>query len=114
MTTDPMLLLIWHTFLSSAAGVALLQWLKKAKWFPWLQQVGTTLPNRIGAILVAIAGVTGIHYVYDPVGHSLLIPNFTWAAIGAGLWHWAQQFIMQEFVYQATSNKTAVTPVSGK
>lgn len=96
---------LWHMFISSAMGVALLQWLKKAPWFPFAKQVGTKKMNRVLAIILALFGATGISYVWNPQQHTLLLTNLSlWGVINA-LWHWIQQFVLQETVYQATANR---------
>ena len=96
---------IWHMFISSAMGVALLQWLKRASWFPWAQQAGTKTSNRVMAIIIALFGATGISYAWNPENHTLLLMNLSFWGVTNALWHWIQQFILQETVYQATANR---------
>ena len=97
----------YHMFMGSAIGVFLLQYLKNAKWFPWAQTAGTKYVNRAMAIIIAILSATGIGHVWDPAAHTLMFTNLTVGGIAIALWHWLQQFIMQETVYQATANKAA-------
>lgn len=99
------LALIWHMFIASAMGVALLQYLKKAQWFKWAQVVGTRTANRVISIVIALCGATGVGHVWDPHAHTLLLTNLSLLGIVTALWHWLQQFVLQETIYQATANK---------
>ena len=100
---------LYHMFMGSAIGVFLIQWLKNAKWFPWAQATGTKTANRIVAIILALFGATGVHYVWDPTAHTLLLTNLTVVGIVTALWHWFSQFVTQETLYQATANRNGVT-----
>ena len=101
------------TQVSSAATVVyLIQRLKSATWFPWLQKEGQVWAKR-GLSLVAALGIhTGISYVWNPVptpegGHILAITIPPAAIIAIGLWHWFNQYVMQELIYQGTANRTS-------
>jgi hypothetical protein len=93
-------------FTTSAVAVWLLQKLKTATWFPLVQQ-GRAWLNRAASIVLAGVGAVGVSYTWAPNpmgGHMLTvaIPTLSVAALGA--WHWLNHFVMQETIYQATSN----------
>jgi len=98
------------TQVSSAATVVyIIQRLKTAKWFPWLQHEGQVWAKR-GLSLVAAFGVhTGISHVWNagevPGGHVLIITIPPLTVVAIGLWHWSNQYIMQELIYQGTVNR---------
>jgi hypothetical protein len=93
-------------FTTSAVAVWLLQKLKSATWFPLVQQ-GKVWLNRVASIVLAGVGAVGVDYTWTPNpqgGHmlTLAIPTLSVAALGG--WHWLNHFVMQETIYQATSN----------
>lgn len=102
------------TQLSSAAILVWgLQKLKSAKWFPWLQHEGQVVLKRTISIAAAIGTHTGISYVWSPIvsdaGYhtlALTIPPLT--VIAVTFWHWLNQYILQELIYQTTANKLSV------
>lgn len=99
------------SFTSSAVAVFLIQKLKKASWFPWLQD-GRAAISRAVSIGAAAVSALGINYTWapNPDGtHNLVLMNLSLAAIALGFWHWLNQYALQETVYQATVNKVAVT-----
>lgn len=106
---------ILGTQLSSAAMVVyMMQRLKNASWFPWLV-AGKAKLSRSISIIIAFFVHIGIGYTWDPVldasGNrhlSLAIPAA--GALAVGVWHWFNQFVMQELVYQVTANK--ITPTT--
>jgi hypothetical protein len=97
--------IIWHIFITSSIGVALLQYLKAAKWFKWAQYVGTKNANRVLALIISLCSATGVHYVWNAKAGTLMLTGLTLTGIGTHVWHWAQQFITQETIYQMTANK---------
>lgn len=77
----------------------------------WLGKIGivqvmvSKIARIVGALVAAIATV-GIHFVWDPTAGSLTITGLTWAALGAGLWAWLQQYVVQTAMwkgYKATN-----------
>lgn len=104
---------LWHTFMVSAIGVFIVQKLKAAKWFPWAQQIGTAGANRVIAAIIALFGATGVTYVWNAQAHSLLLSGLSLVGIGTALWHWFNQFVAQEVMYQTTVNKPS-QPIADK
>jgi hypothetical protein len=99
------------SFTSSAVVVYVLQKLKSASWFPWLQ-AGRAMLSRAVSIGAAAIAAIGINYTWsvNPDGtHNLVLMNLSLASIALGAWHWLNQYAMQETIYQATVNKVAVT-----
>jgi hypothetical protein len=91
------------TFTSSAVVVYLMQRLKRAKWFPLVQEDRAKL-NRLFSIGAAAIGAMSVEYVWNPSTRNLGIHIPTlWVAI-VGLWHWLNHYAMQETIYQATAN----------
>jgi len=86
-----------------------LQALKKASWFPVLNESSTTMLKYFWAAVTSLLAITGLSYVYDPAAHTLLIQNFSLTLVLNAAWHWLTQFVMQEGWYQAVFNKVEPT-----
>lgn len=101
-------------FTTSAVFVWLLQTLKSASWFPWLKKNQAKV-TRLWSVALAGLGAVGVSYTWTSMSgqQGVFIAWPGWIPIGIGLWHWLNQFAMQETIYQATANKTpqgGVTP----
>lgn len=100
-------------FTTSAVAVFLLQKMKSAKWFPFLE-AGKAWASRIASVILAGVGAIGINYVWTThqgtAGIFIAWPG--WIAIGIALWHWINHYAMQETIYQATANKVMVSSVN--
>lgn len=100
--TDPTIL----TNLTFAAIASfIIERLKNAAWFPFVQQEGTLIASRILAAITAFASASGIHYAWSSDHTTLTLTNLSLATIGVALWHWLGQFIVQEGWYQAVISK---------
>lgn len=99
-------------FTSSAVVVYLMQKLKNAKWFPLVQD-GRAILNRIVSIAAAFLTAVGISWSWtkDPATglHTFAIANIGMWSMIYGVWHWLNQYALQETIYQATINKISVT-----
>lgn len=101
---------------SAAVVVYVIQRLKTAPWFTWIQNDSQVWIKR-GASLVAALGVhTGISYVWNAApgnagAHVLAITVPPLTVIAIGVWHWFNQYVLQELVYQATTNKGVAAKV---
>lgn len=95
-------------FTSSALVVYAIQKLKNASWFPWLQH-GSATVSRLFSMAAAAAVAIGINYTWNPQTRGLLITVPTISAGLIGLWHWLNQFALNETLYQATVNKVSIT-----
>lgn len=103
--------IVMTQFTSSAVVVWLMQKLKSASWFPFLQH-GRATVSRLFSIGVAFFVAIGIGYTWNTNSSgihtlTLTIPGLWGLAVG--VWHWLNQFVLQETVYQATVNKISVT-----
>lgn len=77
----------------------LIEGLKKASWFPWVN-VATERLNQWLGILAALAVTAGIQYSWTAETRELLIVVPTLAAVVGILWNAAIQWGMQQFVYK--------------
>ncbi len=93
--------------LTIAAGiVAFIQWLKKSNLpiFSWIN-AGTGRLNRIVSVVCAAASAQGIGVTWDTEKHALTLTGLTLAAVLGFLWHWIQQFGLQEWIYRSAIYK---------
>lgn len=102
-------------FTSAAIVVYAMNKLKTAKWFPLLQKDWTWI-NRGFSMFVAFAVSIGIHYTWtaDTIGggHTLTLQIPTLAVLGLSIWHWLNQYAMQETLHQITKPKDVAPPTS--
>lgn len=92
----------------STVVVVVMEWLKKASWFPWLT-VQSEKVNKLIAIFLAAITAIGIHYTYDASTATLTLTGISLAALGHGLWHWLQSYAVQETVYKGAFHKSEPT-----
>ena len=90
---------------SSAVAVWLIEQLKRAKWFPLVQQRGTALMARSLSVFAAAAGTAGIQWQWTSTTHSLVVTGLTLSAAMLFAWHVVQHFALQEWIYQSAINK---------
>jgi hypothetical protein len=86
---------------SAAISVALINWLKKSSWFPWITQEKTKV-MRLAAYVTAAVGAVGIHYTWNPAARTLSFDIPTVASMFAIAVAYVKSFAMQEITYQAT------------
>lgn len=106
--TQPAHLVADHTvttFGSSIVAVWAIEQLKKAKWFPVVQQQGTAFAARALSAIAAAASTVGIEWQWMPANHSLLITGITGSAVALLAWHLLEHFALQEWVYQSAVKK---------
>lgn len=87
-------------FTSAAIVVYALQWIKGAGWCQWLTMETESL-NRVVAAIAAAGSAIGIHAAYDTTGGVLTISGLTLAGVIHGVWHWANQFALQQLAFDA-------------
>lgn len=92
-------------FTSSAVVVYVMQKLKSADWFPLIQD-GRVWANR--AISIGSAGLIaiGVNYTWNPQTRGLLLIIPPLSVMAVGLWHWLNQYAMNEMLYRATVART--------
>lgn len=76
-----------------------LQWLKNAKWLPFVNQHSAAINHGI-MLLTSAVGATGVHYAYNAAAHSLTFTNLSFALVVSHLWLWAQQWTAQFLVHR--------------
>lgn len=99
-------------FTSAAIVVYAMNKLKAAKWFPLIQKDWTWI-NRSFSMFVAFAVSVGIHYTWTADtggGHTLVLQIPTLGVLGLGVWHWLNQYCLQETLHQITKPKEDVAP----
>jgi hypothetical protein len=101
--------IVLTTITSSAMFVLLIQWLKNAKWFPFLQH-GAKWASRTASIILAFVGKIGVSYTWDPTHRTLAFAGIpTVMGLLTMLWQVANHYALQEIIYQGAVNKPAVT-----
>lgn len=99
-------------FTSAAIVVYAMNKLKAAKWFPIVQEKRVTL-NRAFSVTVAFFVAIGIHYTWSAGaggGHQLVLEIPSVGTLALGVWHWLNQYALQETVYHATKGPEPVKP----
>lgn len=94
-------------FTSAAIVVYVMNKLKSATWFPLLQKDWVTI-NRAFSIVIALLVSWGIHYAWTADvsgGHQLVLDIPAWSTLGLTVWHWLNQYAMQETLHQLTKPK---------
>jgi hypothetical protein len=111
---DPTASVLFSHFTSAAVVVYLIQLLKSAKWFPWLQNEGQITLKRIVSIAGALGAHTGITYAWHSLGAGTATGGYQFivtlpplSVVAAFVWRWAGQWIMQEGWYKIVYNKVA-------
>lgn len=89
---------------ASAVIVYLIQLLKGAKWFPWLDD-GAKKVNRFIAIVLAGVGAVGIHTQFDSEAGILTITGLTVAGIVHGAGEWIRAVVFQELIYRGVVDR---------
>jgi hypothetical protein len=93
--------IVLSTFTSSAISVAIINWLKASKYFPWITKERTALLRAFSVIAASASGV-GINYLWNPTDHSIVVSGLTLANGGALAWAILRHFAMNETIFQAT------------
>lgn len=99
---------------STLAIVGGMQALKKAKWFPLVQQ-GQAVLNRIFSIAAALCTTLAIGYTWNPANNgTLILTGISVAAIAHGLFHVLTQFLYQETGYTGLQGLQALQKIAGQ
>jgi hypothetical protein len=115
---DPTASVLFSHFTSAALVVWIMQFLKNAKWFPWLQNEGQIWTKRFVSIFGALAAHTGINYAWHAGGilpngaaYQLVLNIPPLAVLAEFLWRWAGQYIMQEGWYKLVYDRMSIPGV---
>lgn len=98
-----------QTFGVGCVVVFLINWLKSARWFPFLQREWKTA-QRVWSVLLAAASAVGVHVIFK--NQTLTITGLSLTAVAVAGWAWLKAFAMQEFIYQATKQAKAAADTS--
>lgn len=93
---------------ATAINVYILQWLKGCSKVTWITAQTKNL-NRVLAVVLSGLKVIGIHAVWNPESHSLLITGLTLMGIITLAWHWFNSFVLQELMYRMAVKTAAPT-----
>lgn len=105
---------------SAAVVVWGIQKLKAASWFPWLKNNGQVWAKRLLSVGTALLTHAGISHVWNPApAGATFLGTITFtipmaSVMLVGLWHWLNQYVMQELIYQGTSNRSAAPTLEVK
>lgn len=99
---------------SGALCVFVIQELKR--WFPWIEGMQGWITRGLSA-LWALVSVILISYEWSPSANgggslTLVLPSLG-AALMA-IWHWANQFAVNEVIYRTTVRPAAASPAPKK
>lgn len=86
---------------TSGIVIFVINWLKKSSYFPWITAERTRLLRVLG-VMGAGLGSLGIHYVWNPQQHSLLLTGLSLTTILVSFVTWVKSFVTQEIIYRAT------------
>lgn len=94
-------------FTSAAIVVYIINKLKSATWFPLLQKDWTAINRGFSVVMAGLVSI-GISYTWtrNPGGtHQLVLAIPTLATLAFGVWHWLNQYALQETLHQLTKPK---------
>ena len=103
---------------SAALVVYALQWLKRSKLFPWITAETTTLNRWVGAAAAGLSAI-GIHLAFTatagtPGSYVITVTGLTLPNVLHGVWHWANQYALQQITYDAVTSKAVTAVPAGK
>lgn len=79
--------------------VALIQWMKHSRYFPWFTKEKVKLVRVVSVGLSFLAGL-GIHWVWDPQNGSLIVTGLSMTGLAISAWVAIKQFVITEMTYQ--------------
>lgn len=91
-----------------------MQALKKAKWFPLVQE-GQRILNRLFSVGAAICTSLAIGYTWNPANNgTLVLTGISVVSLAHGLFHVFTQFIYQETGYSLLQGLQAAQRITGQ
>lgn len=101
-----------QAFVGVLAAFAL-QWLKRQRWFPFLNAWSAKWWKITVSAIVAAASALGITYSYDPTIGRLVVDGLTWASIWNGLLAFGVSFLSQHLAYEGVARRVLPTKALG-
>src|ERR1700740_458896 len=80
-------------------GSGLLQYLKNAKFLPFINDHSAAI-NHLVLAGTSAAGAIGVHTAWSASSHSLTITGLSAASMAGGAWVWAKQWAVQYLVHK--------------
>jgi hypothetical protein len=102
------------TITTSGMAVAIINWLKGSKYFPWITKEKTWLLRGL-SLVAATASSFGIHYAWNASDHSLLITGLTLSSVLPALFALSKSLVVNEWIFRSTkpqSNPAVVAAVA--
>jgi len=91
--------LLTSQFTVAYIAAALIEWLKKQSWFPFVN-VDTSKLNRVFAAAVALLATVGITTTFDSEAGVLTLSGLTLGNIAQSVWIWITQYALQQGAYK--------------
>ena len=88
----------WHVVIAAAISFVF-EWLKKARWFPWITRSSDGLNWLVGIVLAALAAA-GIQLAFNPDEGTLIVSGLSLASLTAFFAEWVRQWIFQQIVFK--------------
>lgn len=79
----------------------ILQWLKRASWFPALTERSDKIIKVVWAALVAGGGALAVTFAFDPTLGQLTVTGLDWAHLWNGLVAFLTSLGTQQLTYKA-------------
>jgi hypothetical protein len=83
----------------SYMAVHVIEWLKRARWFPLLDRY-TDKANQMASAIIAVAASIGIGIQFDTTAGTLLITGLTYVTVQNVVIDALRQFVMQQIGYR--------------
>jgi hypothetical protein len=83
----------------------LLQWLKKAKWFPLLTERSDKIIKVVWSALVAAGGAVAVTFAFDPTLGQLTVTGLDWTHMWNGLVAFLTSMLSQQAAYKVMIQK---------
>jgi hypothetical protein len=85
----------------------LLEWLKKASFFPWLTERSDKAVKVVWSALVAAGSALAVSFSFDPTLGQLTVSGLSWANVGNGLMAFLLSLMAQQVSYRITLSPPA-------
>ena len=115
MFVDPTVTPLATQVTVAGIGVALIQWLKSSKWFPFITADSEKL-NRFFGALYAVVSAVGVHLAWNhgavPGTYMVEVSGLTLTGVLMGAWAVTKQFVLQQIIFRTTVKPTPLVPAN--